>query len=76
MEQDLHRLQKVTDRFSKIGSKPSFKEENLKDVIQSVITYFQKRLPSRYGEGKYIDIAIQTADPVSCRINRELFEWV
>ncbi len=76
MQNDLQRLQKVTDRFSKIGSKPSFKEENLDEVIQSVIIYFQKRLPSRYGEGKSIDITIEQSDHVTCLINRELFEWV
>ncbi len=76
MEQDVNRLQKVTDRFSKIGSKPSFKEENLNEVIQAVITYFQKRLPSRYGDGKSIDILIETPTDVTCRINKELFEWV
>ncbi|MBI5215933.1 MAG: HAMP domain-containing histidine kinase [Ignavibacteriae bacterium] len=76
MENDLQRLQKVTDRFSKIGSKPSFKEEDLHEVIESVIKYFQKRLPSRYGEGKHIDISIETTEHISCNINRELFEWV
>ncbi len=76
MQNDLQRLEKVTDRFSKIGSKPNFKEENLDEVIQAVIVYFQKRLPSRYGEGKSIDISIEQSDHVTCLINRELFEWV
>jgi hypothetical protein len=76
MENDLHRLQKVTERFSKIGSKPNLKEENLIEVIDSVIKYFHRRLPSRFGEGRNIDITIETTNQVSANINRELFEWV
>lgn len=76
MEHDLHRLQKVTERFSKIGSKPSFKEEDLHEVVQSVLNYFQQRLPSRFAQGKQIDIGITTEEHPTIRINRELFEWV
>jgi signal transduction histidine kinase len=76
MEHDLHRLQKVTERFSKIGSKPSLKEENLREVIESVITYYRQRLPSRFAQGRNIEISIDTEANPAARINRELFEWV
>jgi signal transduction histidine kinase len=76
MRQDLHRLEKVTERFSKIGSKPSVKDENLHEVINSVILYLRQRLPSRYGEGRHIDIRIATDEQIHAKINRELFEWV
>jgi signal transduction histidine kinase len=73
---DLQRLEKVTERFSKIGSKPSVKDENLHEVINSVILYLRQRLPSRYGEGRHIDIGIATEEQVHALINSELFEWV
>jgi signal transduction histidine kinase len=73
MENDLRRLQKVAERFSKIGSKPNLKEESIHEVIESVITYFKRRLPQL---GKNIEIAIDTDLKYSVRINRELFEWV
>jgi len=76
MEHDLHRLQKITDRFSKIGSKPVLKEEDLNEVIATVINYFKQRLPSRFAQGKQIDISITTSEQIHARINRELFEWV
>ncbi|MDI6765408.1 MAG: HAMP domain-containing sensor histidine kinase [Bacteroidota bacterium] len=76
MEQDLQRLQKVTERFSKIGSKPSFKEEDLFEVIQSVLNYFQQRLPPRFAHGKHIEIGIATVEHPTVHMNRELFEWV
>lgn len=76
MEQDLLRLHKITERFSKIGSKPSLKPENLDEVISSVINYFRQRLPSRFGQGRHVDIRIEPHESVSANINRELFEWV
>ncbi|MBA4311687.1 MAG: sensor histidine kinase [Chlorobiaceae bacterium] len=76
MEHDLNRLHKVTERFSKIGSKPSLKEENLREVIESVIGYFRQRLPSRFGQGKQIIMSIESGDEINASINKELFEWV
>ncbi len=73
MENDLHRLQKIADRFSKIGSKPDLRQENLTDVIGKVIEYFKRRIPQT---GKKVQLVIESPEPVSARINRELFEWV
>ncbi|MGA2623457.1 MAG: HAMP domain-containing sensor histidine kinase [Bacteroidota bacterium] len=75
IENDLQRLQKVTERFSKIGSKPSLKEENLVEVVQSVVDYFQKRLPSR-ADIKNIDLRVEATERITANVNRELFEWV
>jgi signal transduction histidine kinase len=73
MQNDVLRLQKIADRFSKIGSKPDLKEENLKDVIEKVIQYFERRIPHT---GKKVAISIENGSTVSIPINRELFEWV
>ena len=76
MENDLERLQTITERFSKIGSKPSLKEENITEAINTVIRYYQRRLPSRLGSGKNIDIRIAGNSHAAARINKELFGWV
>ncbi|MGA7159433.1 MAG: HAMP domain-containing sensor histidine kinase [Bacteroidota bacterium] len=73
MENDLSRLNKIADRFSKIGSKPDLREEELSEVVRSVILYFQKRIPQM---GKRVDIVIEPGEPVRAKVNRELFEWV
>ena len=73
MENDIHRLNKVTARFSKIGSTPDLREENLADVVSSVIAYMSKRLPR---SGKKVEMVIETPGEFRARINRELFEWV
>ena len=73
MENDLQRLQKIADRFSKIGSRPDLRQENLVEVIQNVLKYFTRRLPHM---GKKVEIVLTTTEPVVASINRELFEWV
>ena len=80
---DLDRLTKIANRFSKIGSKPDLKYENLYDVISKVVSYFEKRIP-RLSPGnpdgsetkRKINLAITGSKSTSALINRELFEWV
>lgn len=74
MERDLKRLQKVTNRFSKIGSVPDFQEESLIPLVDEIIQYFNRRMPS--GKGR---IKIETdinPDIPAIRLNRDLFSWV
>lgn len=73
MGHDVERLNKVAARFSKIGSSPDLKRENLAEVIQGVINYISRRIPRT---GKNIEITIATPGDFVATINRELFEWV
>ncbi len=73
MGNDIERLNKVAARFSKIGSKPDLKPENLTEVIQGVVDYIKKRIPK---SGKNIELKIITGGDFRANINRELFEWV
>ncbi|CUS85963.1 sensor histidine kinase [Candidatus Kryptobacter tengchongensis] len=73
IENDLNKLNKITQRFSKIGSKAELVEEKISDVINSVIRYFEKRIPH---SGKKITISIKGDMDAKAFINRELFEWV
>jgi len=73
MQNDIERLNKVAARFSKIGSKPDLKEENLEEVIEEVMDYFRRRLPR---SGRTVELTLQTPGEVRASINRELFEWV
>jgi signal transduction histidine kinase len=73
MENDLHRLQKIADRFSKIGYKPDLHEENLAEVIGHVTEYFHRRIPQT---GKKVQLLVESPESVRVHINRELFEWV
>ena len=73
IENDLGRLNKVTQRFSKIGSKPELKDENLGDLLNRVMNYFQRRLPS---SAKNLKLEIEGSENLIVKINSELFEWV
>jgi signal transduction histidine kinase len=73
MERDVERLNKVAARFSKIGSKPDLKEENVTPVIEGVIQYISRRLPR---SGKRVELLLETPGEYRARINKELFEWV
>jgi hypothetical protein len=83
MTSDLDRLVKIANRFSKIGSKPDLKMENLHDVIEKVIKYFEKRIP-RLTTGSFdgnngktkIKLTLNGSGNASALINKELFEWV
>lgn len=73
MTHDIERLNKVAARFSKIGSRPDLKPENVAEVIRGVMTYIAKRIPRT---GRTVDIAVHGDEQCTARINRELFEWV
>ena len=47
MEKDLDRLKIITDRFSKIGSKPELQKENLSEIIQNIIIYLERRFSKK-----------------------------
>jgi len=70
---DLDRLNKITHRFSKIGSKPELKSENIYEEIQKIIYYFQKRLPQI---GKNVVLTIEGNREICANLNSELFDWV
>ncbi len=70
---DLNRLNKITKRFSKIGSKPELIEDLPYTTIERVSNYFQRRLPQL---GKNVQINLEGAKDLKARMNSELFEWV
>lgn len=70
--QDVSRLQRVADRFNKIGSKPDLKETNLGEVINQVISYMEKRLPTL---GAEVKLAIKGNANARIKANAQLLEW-
>jgi len=70
---DVEKLNKITYRFSKIGSKPELAKTNVIGELRRVTAYFERRLPQT---GKSVELKI-TGDENSCALlNSELFEWV
>jgi len=70
---DVEKLNKITYRFSKIGSKPEIKKKIVFEELQNVITYFERRLPQT---GKSVKLTIEGDREICAAMNSELFEWV
>ena len=71
MSKDVKRLERIAERFSKIGSIPEPVETSLNDVLDRVIDYMDKRTSQKITiKGHYPDHA------VIVKINASLFEWV
>lgn len=73
IQNDVDRLNKITNRFSKIGSKPELKEANLYQEVMKVIDYFNRRLPQT---GKSVQLSVDGEKNLCVKINSELFDWV
>ena len=73
VEQDLNRLNKVTMRFSRIGSLPELRKKRIAETVDDVIAYFGKRIPQT---GKRVSLALTGDRSLCVRLNPELFEWV
>jgi hypothetical protein len=71
-EKDVLRLEKITERFSKIGSKPSLKSINLFNIIMHAVTYIK----SRSSENVKFNINFSEDDELNLPLNAALFEWV
>jgi signal transduction histidine kinase len=82
MSNDIERLNKIANRFSKIGSKPDLKPENIHNIIEKVVKYFEIRIPKistgsfEGSSKKKVDLQIKGSTAASALINKELFEWV
>lgn len=73
MASDISRLNIIATRFSKIGSQPEIKPENITDTVENVCLYFEKRLPHL---GRKVIISKKFDKNVIAEINAELFAWV
>ena len=71
MQKDAARLEKVTDRFSKIGSKPTLREADLTAILTSILDYMRNRGPEK------IEYLLDVPErPIRVKLNETLFEWV
>src|SRR6476620_2904165 len=72
IEKDVNRLELITDRFGKIGSKPHLEEKDLIEQIKNMVEYIKKRA------GIKVDFVINTygEKEVPAMISPPLFDWV
>jgi two-component system, sporulation sensor kinase D len=70
MENDIHRLEIITDRFSKIGSKPILEDHIVFAVVNDFVDYFKIRTSDK------IKFVIVGDNQVRALLSVPLFDWV
>ncbi|MDE5947427.1 MAG: HAMP domain-containing histidine kinase [Prevotella sp.] len=71
MDKDVKRLERIAERFSKIGSQPEAKETSMNEVLEHVIDYMDRRTSSQ------VEIIRRFPEyDVRVSLNASLFEWV
>ena len=71
INKDVKRLETITERFSKVGSKPKLENENIYEILNQTVSYLQDRLSSNVN----LELDNQCNDSTA-PINSTLFEWV
>jgi signal transduction histidine kinase len=71
MQKDVYRLEIISRRFSKIGSKPQLFPSDINETVKQTVQYFKYRLPEN------IRLVFKPFDkPLYTKLNAELFQWV
>ncbi len=71
LDKDVHRLTTITERFSKIGSKPKLDLTNIYDCFKETLAYLKNRISEK------VSIRLSSNNEnLLIPINRALFEWV
>ena len=70
MQTDVQRLERITERFSKIGSQPALVNTSISPIIAQTVSYLQRRISSR------ITITSHIYQDVELPLSAPLFEWV
>ncbi|MCS6821458.1 MAG: HAMP domain-containing histidine kinase [Microscillaceae bacterium] len=72
LEKDIEKIKIVAERFSHIGSEPKLHSQNISQVIQEVVSYLEKRMPSKI---KLI-LQNQLSSDTEVLLDKYLFDWV
>jgi signal transduction histidine kinase len=72
LSRDVERLEKVTERFSRIGSKPALLNDNITDIVMHTFDYLKSRTSSKVK----FTIDFDTSRKIIIPLNTALIEWV
>jgi signal transduction histidine kinase len=70
MTRDVERLNKVAQRFSRVGSAPTLGAADVRPVVRDVVGYMRKRAPR-----DRVEITDRYDDVPAVPVNAELLEW-
>ncbi len=72
MDRDLQRLNQVAERFSKIGAGVKLESLSIKELVEPVLGYVQRRIPQW---GKSIKVEFDCPEDYLVLAHAELFGW-
>lgn len=70
MQKDVDRLEKVTDRFSKIGSGAQLSDTNISATVTQILDYLRPRISEK------VEVTIDAEADLHARHNASLMQWV
>jgi len=71
IEKDVHRLNTIAERFSKIGSIPELKNQNIVEATNNAFNYLKSR------SSKQVEFKFQTVNnEIFIDLNLQLYSWV
>ena len=71
LDKDVKRLERIAERFSKIGSLPEPKDGSMNDVLNHVVDYMRRRTSNK------VEMVCHVPEQsVIVKMNSSLFEWV
>ncbi len=71
-EKDTERLIRITERFSKIGSKPELLQTNLVEALNSTVSYLKTRSSNKV----IFKTSFSDQEDIQTPLNEALFSWV
>ena len=72
LESDIERLEQVSRRFSKMGSKPEMEYFDLSNKVENVLTYLKRRIPTL---GKKVELVNDIEPDIEMKANGTLLSW-
>ena len=70
IEKDIHRLQTITERFSKIGSLPTLEKSDIIAETQEAYDYLKTR------SSKLVNFSLKIPEhPIYVNLNKQLYSW-
>jgi len=71
LEKDAGRLEEITERFSKIGSKPVLKDQRIHEILKDSVDYMESRTSDQ------VTLKLKSEDEnILIPLNKALFQWV
>ena len=70
INKDVKRLEKITERFSKIGASPKLENNNITETLKNSINYIKTR------SSKKIKFVFNDSNEIIIPHNVQLFEWI